>query len=141
MSINTYSTLNWNYSSSREWQYRDRAETFRCGIHNTEYSFATGSHGIMRKEPSVKLVREGRFVAEVDVTLIETSNPWSPYLSLEDARKLEAVRKARRSGDLAAAAKLGRVYEMKPVAAEWRANRNAKWPTKRTERGTRHESA
>ncbi len=37
------------------------------------------------------------------------------YLSLEDAMKLDAVRKALKAGDVAAAAKLGRVFELTPV--------------------------
>lgn len=68
--------------------------------------------------PTVKLVREGRFVAEVDVTLIETDRGWTPYLSLDDAKKLDAVRLALRTGDLKTASTLARVYELTPVAAE-----------------------
>lgn len=70
------------------------------------------------KRATTKLVREGRYAAEVDVTLIRTENEWSPYLSLEDAKKLDQVRLALRAGDLKAAARLGRIYELKPVAAE-----------------------
>jgi hypothetical protein len=67
----------------------------------------------------VELVREGRYVAEVDVISIETGGGWSPYYSLDDAEKLDKVRLALRSGDLKAATALGaRVYEMTPVAAE-----------------------
>jgi len=36
-----------------------------------------------------KFVREGSYAAEVDVELIEEDNGWSPYLSLDDARKLD----------------------------------------------------
>ena len=72
----------------------------------------------MTTEPSVELVREGRYAAEVDVTLIETGQGWSPYLSFEDATKLDEVRLALRRGDVAAASKLARVYELTPVAAE-----------------------
>ena len=68
--------------------------------------------------PTTEIVREGRYVAEVDVMLIETDGGWSPYLSLDDAEKLEAVSLALKRGDLAAAQKVGRVYEMVPVAAE-----------------------
>ena len=68
--------------------------------------------------PTTEIVREGRYVAEVDVMLIETDGSWSPYLSLDDAEKLEAVSLALKRGDLAAAQKVGRVYEMVPVAAE-----------------------
>lgn len=39
-------------------------------------------------------------------------------MSLDDARKLDAVRIALRAGDLAAASKLGRVFELTPVAAK-----------------------
>jgi hypothetical protein len=41
---------------------------------------------------------------------------WSPYLSVEDAAKLDAVRKALREGDIAAAAKYGRVLQRVPRA-------------------------
>jgi hypothetical protein len=54
----------------------------------------------------------------VPVTLIETGSEWSPYFSLEDAEKLEEVRLALRRSDLRAAAQLGKVYELTPVAAE-----------------------
>jgi hypothetical protein len=37
----------------------------------------------------VELIREGKYLAEVPVELIEDETGWSPYLSLEDARKLE----------------------------------------------------
>ena len=72
----------------------------------------------MRTRASTKFVHEGRYAAEVDVELIEEDHEWAPYLSLDDAMKLDAVRIALRNGDLAAAAKLARVYELKPVAAE-----------------------
>ena len=47
-----------------------------------------------------RLIREGDFVAEVDVHLVEEEGGWSPYLSLEDAGKLDAVRDALRAGDI-----------------------------------------
>ena len=65
---------------------------------------------------STKLVREGKYAAEIDVQLIEDDTGWSPYLSTEDATKLDKVRKALRGGDIAAAAKLGRVFELTPVS-------------------------
>ena len=57
-------------------------------------------------------------MAEVDVTLIENDHTRAPYFSIEDVRKLEAVRRALQARDLAAAAKLAKVYELKPVAAK-----------------------
>jgi hypothetical protein len=64
----------------------------------------------------MKLVHEGEFVAEVNVDLIETDEGWSPYLSIEDAYKLDDVRDALRRGDIETAAKLGRVFKLTPVS-------------------------
>ncbi len=44
----------------------------------------------MKKRKRVKLIHEGRYVAEVDVDLLEDETGWSPYLSPEDAYKLVA---------------------------------------------------
>ena len=62
-----------------------------------------------------KLVHEGDFVAEVPVELIETDDAWSPHLSVEDALKLDDVRKALRKGDLDAATKLAQIFRLTPV--------------------------
>jgi hypothetical protein len=65
-----------------------------------------------------RLVREGDFVAEVDVTLIEAVGGWAPYLSLDDAYRLDDVREALRSGDVRRASQLAsRVYKLTPVTA------------------------
>ncbi len=64
-----------------------------------------------------KLVHEGTYVAEVDVESIFTADGWSPYLTVEDACKLDDVRDALRRGDLKAATKIARVYSLTPVAA------------------------
>jgi hypothetical protein len=66
---------------------------------------------------SLKLVREGNYAAEVPVDLVEGQDGWSPYLSAADAQKLDAVRHCLRAGDLAAAARYGRVFELTPVAS------------------------
>jgi len=65
----------------------------------------------------MKLVREGEYVAEVQVELIESEDPWAPYLSLADARRLDDVRVALKGGDLAAATKLAKVYRLASVGA------------------------
>ena len=70
----------------------------------------------MSKRQSVKYVHEGKYVAEVDVELLEDETEWSPYLSVEDAYKLDDVRDALRRGDIAAAAKLARIFALQPVA-------------------------
>jgi len=67
---------------------------------------------------SKKFVHEGKFVAEVPVELIEDDTAWSPYLSPEDVRRLDAVRLALQRGDTSEAAKYGRVFELTPVAAK-----------------------
>ena len=70
----------------------------------------------MTKKRMTKLVHEGEYVAEVDISLITTDDEWSPYLSLEDAYKLDDVREALRQGDLETASRLGRVFKLTPVA-------------------------
>jgi hypothetical protein len=67
---------------------------------------------------TTRLVREGAYIAEVEVTLIEEDHEWAPFIPADDMRKMDKVRLALRRGDLATAAELARVYEMKPVAAE-----------------------
>ena len=69
----------------------------------------------MKKRKHTKLVHEGKYVAEVDIELIDTPEGWSPYLTLEDAYKLDDVREALRKGDLDAASRLGRLYTLTPV--------------------------
>ena len=70
----------------------------------------------MKQRKKSKYVHEGQYVAEVDVELLEDDTGWSPYLSVEDAYKLDDVRDALRQGDLESAAKYGRIYELRPVA-------------------------
>ena len=70
----------------------------------------------MSKKKRTKLILEGRYVAEVDVEFLEEPEGWSPYLSLEDAYRLDDVREALRRGDVKAAAKKSRVFSVTPVA-------------------------
>ena len=69
----------------------------------------------MSPRQKIKLVHEGQYVAEVAVEVIESEQGWSPTISLEDAYKLDDVREALKAGDLKAAARYGRVYELRPV--------------------------
>jgi hypothetical protein len=69
----------------------------------------------MNRRRKAKYVHEGQYVAEVEVDLLEDQNGWSPYLSLEDAYRLDDVREALRQGDLETAARYGRIYELRPV--------------------------
>ena len=70
----------------------------------------------VRRKRKTKLVHEGKYVAEVDIELIYTDEGWSPYLSLDDAQKLDDVREALRRGDLKAATQHAKVYSLTPIA-------------------------
>ena len=70
----------------------------------------------MNTKRRVKHIYEGRYVAEVDVELLEDETDWSPTLSLDDACKLDDVREALHRGDITAASRLARVFELRPVA-------------------------
>ena len=70
----------------------------------------------MNAKHYAKLVHEGEYVAEVDIELIYTDEGWSPYLSLDDAYKLDDVREALRRGDVKAASRLAKVYRLTPVS-------------------------
>ncbi len=63
-----------------------------------------------------KLVHEGNYAAEVDVDLIEDNTGWSPYISIEDAYKLDDVRDALRRRDVKSASRSARVFSLTPVA-------------------------
>ena len=70
----------------------------------------------MTKKHVAKLVHVDEYIAEVDVELIYTDDEWSPYLSVNDAMKLDDVREALRQKDFATATKLARVYKLSPLA-------------------------
>jgi hypothetical protein len=67
------------------------------------------------KRAQTKLIHEGQYIAEVEVQLVHTDEGWSPYLTLEDAEKLDEVRRALQQGDLTRAAQLAKVFELTPV--------------------------
>jgi hypothetical protein len=69
----------------------------------------------MSAEKTIELIREGEYLAEVDVELRDDAGEWSPAYSLEDARKMEAVRMALRSEDILAASRLARIFVVRPV--------------------------
>ena len=72
----------------------------------------------MNARSTKRLVREGELVAEVNVRLVEADGDWTPYLSLEDAYKLDDVRDALRAGDVKRASQLAdRIYRLTPVEA------------------------
>jgi len=70
----------------------------------------------MKKRCIRKLVHVKNYVAEVEVELIYTDDNWSPYLSVEDAAKLDDVRQALQGKDIERASQRGHVYHLMPVA-------------------------
>jgi hypothetical protein len=69
----------------------------------------------MSTKRRTKFVHEGQYIAEVDVDMIEADTGWSPYLSIEDAYKLDDVRHALRRRDIESALRLARVFVLTPV--------------------------
>jgi hypothetical protein len=65
-----------------------------------------------------QLIHEGRYAAEIEITLIDDGTPWSPLVAKEDVAKTDRVRLALRCGDIKAAAKEAKVFELLPVAGE-----------------------
>ena len=74
-------------------------------------------HGATRMTTrhKTKFIHESRYVVEVEVEVIQDDTSWSPYLSLEDALRLDQVRVALRSGDIKTGARIGRVYTLEPI--------------------------
>ena len=72
----------------------------------------------------LKFVRGGSFAADVNVEILEEDRSWAPYLSLEDAYKLDDVRDALRAGDVDRASRLAeRVYRLTPVGVTGKTDR------------------
>ena len=69
-----------------------------------------------KRKSQSKLVHAGNYVAEVDVELIDSEEGWSPYLSVEEAKKLDEVKLALRKGDLKAASRVSRGFTLTPVS-------------------------
>lgn len=82
-----------------------RSATMVRGLHAAEATMT---------RVSKEFIHEGPYCAEIQVELVDDDTAWSPYLSPAEVRKLDALRR----GDLAEAAKYGRVFELTPVAAE-----------------------
>ncbi len=71
----------------------------------------------MSTRKRTKYIHEGRYVAEVNVELVEDKTGWSPYLTVEDACRLDDVRDALRRSDISTASKLARVFRLEPVGS------------------------
>ena len=65
-----------------------------------------------------RLVRAGDLVAEVEVHVLEGEAGWPPYLSLDDAYKLDDVLDALRARNLKRASELAtHIYRLMPLEA------------------------
>jgi hypothetical protein len=69
----------------------------------------------MTKRQHTKILREGNYLAEVDIEIVETGEGWSPYLSLDNAKKLDEVRETLRNGDIKSASEKARIFILKPA--------------------------
>ena len=72
----------------------------------------------MSHRQMTRLVREGDYIAEVSVDLIEAEGGWSPYLTLDNAYRLDDIRDALRRGDMRTASRMARVYRLTPVESQ-----------------------
>ena len=66
----------------------------------------------MTKKRRTKHVHAGQYVAAVEVELLQDDTAWAPYLSPDDAYRLDDVRDALRRGDLKTAGQYGAVYHL-----------------------------
>jgi hypothetical protein len=71
-----------------------------------------------RMRKTTKLIREGKYAAEVPIELLYGEELWSPTMSADDARKLENARLALQRGDIAGASKYGQVFELRLIAGD-----------------------
>jgi len=72
----------------------------------------------MNTRKHTKFLHEGNYAAEVEIEIIDSEDGWAPYISLDDALKLDRVRETLKSGDVATAGKYAKkVYALSTVAA------------------------
>jgi hypothetical protein len=70
----------------------------------------------MSERHTIKMVYEGKYVAEVELDMIYSPEGWSPYISLDDANKLDDIREMLKREDIKSAMKLARIYTLTPVS-------------------------
>jgi len=71
----------------------------------------------MHKRKHKKFIVEGKYVAEVEVEIIDSGEGWSPYITLDDAMKLDNIRTALKNNDIDTAKQYAKIYSLSPVAA------------------------
>jgi hypothetical protein len=70
----------------------------------------------MTNRTTMKFIHEGKYAVEVPLDLIDDDEGWGPYVSPQEAKKLDDARLALRAGDLPRAAKFGKVFELRLIA-------------------------
>ena len=68
------------------------------------------------KKTKVKLIHEGQYIAEVPIEVDDVDQPWAPWVTVEEARKLDEVRLALRRNDIETAGKHGKIFRVSQVA-------------------------
>ncbi len=69
-------------------------------------------------QTKLQFIHECRYAAEVEVMIINDDSPWSHIVAKEGVFKTDRARLALRRGDVAAAAKEAKVFEMMPLAGK-----------------------
>lgn len=69
----------------------------------------------MDTKKKTKFIHSDRYVAEVDVELEIGDQEWAPYLSVEEARKLDLVKKCLVNKNFKPLSGIARIFEKKPV--------------------------
>ena len=67
----------------------------------------------------IKYIHVNEYVAEVEVDLIEAepTDQWGPYLSLDDAYRLDDVKHLLQKGSISEASKQAKIFLLTPVAS------------------------
>ena len=72
---------------------------------------------MIKTKTHTKIIHEGEYMAEVSVEMTYTPDDWSPYLSLQEAEKLDNLRLALRQNDLQKASQIAKIYHLTPILA------------------------
>jgi hypothetical protein len=67
---------------------------------------------------TMKLIHEGKYAAEVEVTPHYGGTDWDPTLTPADVEKLDRVQITLRRGDIKAAEEEAKVFELVPAAGD-----------------------
>ena len=73
---------------------------------------------IMHSGQKTHSIRVGNYFAEVAVKFAYLGDDWGYTIGVDDVEKIERVRAALKSGDIAKAKKDADVFELNPIAVE-----------------------